>query len=172
MALVFPRDAAILGPYLLVPALAVVVASAVYVLVTTRVTLKGVGDGATRGRPLRGRERNSAAPLRSRPECQEPATGNPRNRLHERPGARSTRLELRYGKILTPDPPTVLRQTSRPTRGTDKRRRAGTVHPHDHRGDPLILPVLKGSEGAIACYPGCYRTRKRQGTQHDPGSGR
>ena len=35
--LVFPRDAAILARYVLVPALAVVVALALYVLVTTRI---------------------------------------------------------------------------------------------------------------------------------------
>jgi hypothetical protein len=36
VTLVFPRDAAILARYLLVPALVVVVALAIYVLVTTR----------------------------------------------------------------------------------------------------------------------------------------
>ena len=36
VALVFPRDAAILARYLLVPALALVVALAIYVLVITR----------------------------------------------------------------------------------------------------------------------------------------
>lgn len=35
--LVFPRDAAVLARYVLVPALAVVVALALYVLVTTRI---------------------------------------------------------------------------------------------------------------------------------------